>query len=272
MTCVEMTPAERGQLAMVLEVCAYPKPGNVDRCHDYASTTLEHFLSSAIFVRPVFERAQAGDGALGALIKDAVRATSCHEGGNTHFGAFILLIPLISGGDIPGALRAIGRTTVDDAVAFYEAFGLTKVRMLERDELDVNRPGAAQALRERGMTLRDVMRHSSGNDMVAAEWVNGFALTRKGADLLFRCGSGRQAIVDAFLALLASEKDTFIAKEHGPEVAREVMLHAREVQEGTRTIEALDAEFIRRGINPGSLADIIIAALYVALGEGWQWE
>ncbi|WP_394339345.1 triphosphoribosyl-dephospho-CoA synthase, partial [Methanoculleus sp. UBA331] len=30
----------------MLEVCAYPKPGNVDRCHDYSGTRLEHFLAS----------------------------------------------------------------------------------------------------------------------------------------------------------------------------------------------------------------------------------
>ncbi|HOF97134.1 MAG TPA: triphosphoribosyl-dephospho-CoA synthase, partial [Methanoculleus sp.] len=33
-----MNRAERAQMAMMLEVSAYPKPGNVDRCHDYADT------------------------------------------------------------------------------------------------------------------------------------------------------------------------------------------------------------------------------------------
>ncbi|MDD1663513.1 MAG: triphosphoribosyl-dephospho-CoA synthase, partial [Methanomicrobiales archaeon] len=52
-----MTPVERAQMAMVLEVTAYPKPGNVDRCHDYEGTVLEHFLASAILARPALERA-----------------------------------------------------------------------------------------------------------------------------------------------------------------------------------------------------------------------
>ena len=94
MTCLQMTNVERAQMAMMLEVCAYPKPGNVDRCHDYPETRLEHFLASTILARPALEEADRGTGRIGEIIKHAVRDTNCHEGGNTHFGAFILLIPL----------------------------------------------------------------------------------------------------------------------------------------------------------------------------------
>ena len=100
MTCLLMRAAERAQLAMMLEVCAYPKPGNVDRCHDYPDTRLEHFLASTIFARTALEEAETGTGRIGEIIKHAVRDTNCHEGGNTHFGAFILLIPLVYGRDI----------------------------------------------------------------------------------------------------------------------------------------------------------------------------
>ncbi|MDI6877295.1 MAG: triphosphoribosyl-dephospho-CoA synthase [Methanomicrobiales archaeon] len=270
--CTPTTPADRAQLAMMLEVCAYPKPGNVDRCHDFERTLLEHFLASTILVRPVLERAERGEGSVGELLKEAVQRTACHGGGNTHFGAFILLIPLVMGGGIEGARRVVAATTVEDAVAFYEAFALTRVRMLATDELDVADPGSIDAIRERRMTLLDVMRHSSGNDMVAAEWINGFLLTRRGADLLFHYGHGRRAIVEAFLLLLSTEPDTFIGKEHGRDVALQVMRRAREVREGRCSLEEFDQELILRGINPGSLADITIASLYVALSEGWQWE
>ena len=75
----------------MLEVCAFPKPGNVDRCHDYPDTRLEHFLASTILARPALERAERGEGGVGELILTAVENTSVHSGGNTHFGAFILL-------------------------------------------------------------------------------------------------------------------------------------------------------------------------------------
>jgi triphosphoribosyl-dephospho-CoA synthase len=267
-----MTRAEQAQLAMMLEVTAFPKPGNVDRCHDYENTRLEHFLASTILVRPAFEHAEQRPGRIGKRIYEAVSLTSAHKGGNTHFGAFILLIPLIMGEDIPGALHVIGQTTVEDAIAFYLAFQETEVRILSADEIDVNNPDALVMLRKRELTLRDIMNHSAANDMVAREWISGFTLTRRGADLLISHGPGRESIVFAFLSLLASEPDTFVIKKLGKEVALRTMKHAREVLEGTRDITSFDEQCIASGVNPGSIADIIIASIYIALGEGWQWD
>ncbi len=272
MSYLLMRAAERAQLAMILEVCAYPKPGNVDRCHDFPDTRLEHFLASTIFARTALEEAEKGVGRIGEIIKHAVRDTNCHEGGNTHFGAFILLIPLIFGNGIPGALSAIEKTDVSDAVAFYKAFAMTSVKMNATDDLDVNDPHTLTVIREREMTLLDVMQHSAANDMVAREWVAGFPLTRRGADLLKQFGPGRQAIVYTFLTLLASEPDTFIIKKHGLAVAHETLLTAREVLDGKHSLEVFDADCIERDINPGSIADIVIASIYIALGEGWSWD
>lgn len=272
MTFPRTSRAERAQLAMMLEVCAYPKPGNVDRCHDYSDTRLEHFLASAILCRPALEEAERGEGRIGEIIRHAVQQTGSHAGGNTHFGAFILVIPLVYGGDIPGALDAVSRTDVSDAVAFYRAFALTAVRTYETDAIDVNDPAALDLLRDREMTLLDVMHHSAKNDMVAREWVTGFPLTRRGADLLKTFGPGRDAIVKMFVTLLATEPDTFVVKKHGLAVAQRTLARARQVLDGSLAIETLDEECIREGVNPGSIADITIAAIYVALGEGWSWE
>ncbi|MFY9193931.1 MAG: triphosphoribosyl-dephospho-CoA synthase [Methanoculleus sp.] len=267
-----MNRAERAQIAMMLEVCAYPKPGNVDRCHDYTDTRFEHFLASTILVRPAFEAAERNGGRVGSLIKEAVMLTNGHSGGNTHFGAFILLIPLILGEDIAGAQRIVAGTDVLDAIEFYAAFGLTEVRVVEGDDLDVNDPESVAMIKEQGMTLADIMAYSAPRDMVAREWVNGFRLTRRCADLLHMHGHGRDAIVRTFLDLLASEPDTFIIKKHGVEVAERTVQRAGEVLRGERDLGAFDAECIRDGINPGSIADIVIAGIYVALGEGWRWD
>jgi len=267
-----MRAVDRAQLAMMLEVTAFPKPGNVDRCHDYETTTLEHFLASIILVRPAFEQAELGRMGIGRTILDAVRMTGSHKGGNTHFGAFILLVPLIAGNDIGGAVSCVKQTSVEDALDFYRAFGMTQVRVLESDDLDVNDPKSAEKLKSRNMTLFDVMAYSSGHDIVAREWVNGYSLTRMGADLLIDHGCGRQSIVRTFLDLLAYEPDTFIAKKHGQQVALQVMEKAAEVRDGSRDLASFDQDCIDHRINPGSMADIMIASIYVALGEGWQWD
>ncbi|ACL16051.1 triphosphoribosyl-dephospho-CoA synthase [Methanosphaerula palustris] len=264
--------ADQAQLAMMLEVCASPKPGNVDRCHDYPDTRLEHFLASTLMVRPVLERAEQRATGIGTLIREAVQATSFHRGGNTHFGAFILLMPLICGGDLVGAVREVSTTTVQDAVEFYRAFGLTEVRVCAEDELDVHDPAAIEQIRTREITLYDLMVHSAEKDMVAREWVNGFALTRRTADFLLAYEDSRAAIPAAFLNLLATEQDSFIVKKLGRAKAEQTRLMAAEVLRGQKSVESLDAWCIAEKVNPGSLADIIIASIFTALGEGWQWD
>lgn len=271
----KISRAEIAQLAMMLEVCTGVKPGNVDRFHDYDDTWLEHFLASAILARPAFEEAEefplSGKG-IGAIIYDAVALTNTHSGGNTHFGAFILLIPLIAGGTIEEASVIVRSTTVEDAVSFYRAFALTSVRMNETDELDVNDPAALDYITEKGMTLYDVMDYSSQNDMVAAEWTNGFRLTKKTAEFLKRSGEGRKAVSDAFISLLSEETDSFIVKKFGRETAEWAREKAFLVRGGELSIEEFDTMCLERGVNPGSVADIIIAGIYVAISGGWEWD
>src|SRR5512136_1895288 len=88
--------ARCAQLAMILEVSATPKPGNIDRDHNYTDTRFEHFLASAVGVYPILEKAARSDSGVGSLIREAVNESSrWQRGGNTHFGALVLLIPLV---------------------------------------------------------------------------------------------------------------------------------------------------------------------------------
>lgn len=264
--------AELAQFAMLLEVTARTKPGNIDRCHDYDDTRLDHFLASAVLARPVFTAVEAGHLSIGEAMRDAVARTNMHNGGNTHFGAFLLLIPLLAGRGTTGAAELVHTTTVADAVLFYEAFGLTQVRVRSEDPMDVNDPASVQRLIEDQITMYDVMAYSAPHDMVAREWTNGFALTRQAADMLLHGNGGVRAIPAMFLALMAGHPDTFIAKKFDEATAEQVMYKAREVLDGRRGLAEFDEECIRAGINPGSLADICIAGIFTALLEGWKWD
>ena len=81
--------ARSAQLALLLEVSAYPKPGNVDRTHDFKDTSYEHFLASSVAVYTVLRAAAArGSGkglGVGELIRSGVEeSTAWQSGGNTH--------------------------------------------------------------------------------------------------------------------------------------------------------------------------------------------
>ena len=269
--------SECAQLAMMLEVCAWKKPGNVDRCHDYTETWLEHFLATMIFSRLALEDAERAQRSIGEIFYDAVAASSYHSGGNTHFGAFLLLIPLIYGKSIAGADAAVKNTTTADAILFYQAFSKTAVRVREGDDTyDIHDPTVYDRLRADGQTMYSLMEYSKEFDMVAREWTNSFTLSQWTASQLWnaheRKYTGRDSISRVFLQLMAKEPDTFIAKKWGIEEAEAVQQKAHAVLAGSISLDAFDAECIAKGINPGSLADIMIAGLYLALVDGWPWE
>jgi triphosphoribosyl-dephospho-CoA synthase len=274
-------------LAMILEVSGTPKPGNIDRDHDYAGTRYEDFLASAVGVYPIMEKA-CREGGIGPLILEAsAESVLWQAGGNTHFGAYILLFPLIKAAAMgpldelrENAAGIAKKTTVEDAVDFYRAFSMVEVRVKKpgdltaaEKELDVGSAGSLEELRRRGMTMYDVMSLSSKNDMVAGEWIEGFRRSFKAADKIIakrKTGTINDATVLSYLELLAEEPDTFIAKKYDRDRALYVQGLAVDVLERRMTLKELTQRLYIEKINPGSTADIIIAGLFIALLSGMK--
>ncbi len=279
--------ARCAQLAMLLEVSATPKPGNIDRDHNYTDTRFEHFLASAVGVYPILEKAARSDSGIGSLIREAVNESSrWQSGGNTHFGAFILLIPLIiAAGKCEDCLRTkveevVRGTTVEDAIEFYRAFSEAKVKVKYVNDLDLGDTSSIKKIKEQGLTLYNLMEISGSYDMIAQEWTLGFKKT-------FDCASSIQkkikkagindAVVLTFMEILSCNKDTFIQTKFDSKKADEVSLRAKailqkgNIEEIRDKIHSFDEELLKEGINPGSTADIIIAGLFVSLFEGMRF-
>lgn len=273
------------QLAMLLEVSADPKPGNVDRCHDYPDTSYEDFVASAIGVHPVLRKAAADPSSgVGELIRMAVEESSrWHEGGNTHFGAFILLIPLVMAAgrcvSVDGLQDEVNKlvreTTVEDAVQLYRAFQATEVHVGAVVDLSVRDPHSIDKLKEEGRTLYDVLSISSKYDLISQEFVHGFENSFECARIISELRAEKKlndAIVLAYMGLMARQPDTFIATKHSTEKAVEVSERAAQIvsENSMSSIAEFDQELIYEGINPGSTADIIIASLFIALLGGMK--
>ncbi|PSQ48188.1 triphosphoribosyl-dephospho-CoA synthase [Halobacteriales archaeon SW_6_65_15] len=294
-----MTPAENAQLALLLEVSGTPKPGNVDRERDLPDLRFEHFLAGAVGAGPGLRAAEEG-AAVGEAFERAVAGMSQQEGGNTQFGALLLLVPLVRAaadgdeersGDEDGntdlsrerVARVVENTTVEDAANFYRAFDHAEVYVddppEDAEEFDVRRGSdAIPAVEEQGVTLYEVLElgadgdgDSSGDDM-AAEWTDGFERTFWAADRLAElAGSAPASALGArvYLELLAREPDTLVAKQHGRKVAESVRVRAQEALEGgPEVVEAFAEALVADGVNPGTTADITAAALFVALERG----
>ncbi|MFB6267320.1 MAG: triphosphoribosyl-dephospho-CoA synthase [Halodesulfurarchaeum sp.] len=299
------SPAQQAELALLLEVAGTPKPGNVDRERDLADLHFEHFLAGAVGARPGLNAASEGE-ALGPAFLRAVEGMSEQSGGNTQFGALLLLVPLVAAtGEAPptpeSVTDVVRATTVSDAVAFYRAFDVVDVRVGDppaaEDGPDVPdvRKGSAAVPDERrgsaavpdvrkgsaavpeveraGYTLYDLMEISAGTaegDLVAREWTTGF---ERSFEVASRIEGDEGPVTDraarAFLWLLGEHPDSLIVIAHGRERAAAVAERARSLRSADEeAIAAFADDLVEAGINPGATADVVAAALYIALARG----
>ncbi|HEY3361365.1 MAG TPA: triphosphoribosyl-dephospho-CoA synthase, partial [Methanosarcina sp.] len=313
--------ARCAQLAMLLEVSASPKPGNVDREHNYPDTYFEHFIASSVSVYPVIELAARSRNGIGALVRSAVCESSAwQKGGNTHFGAFLLLIPLsMAAGEFLSSCRKapykllpdefetltarahafVQATDCEDAVEFYRAFEMAGVRVNSVEEFSLGDPESTAELRAKEVTLYELMDIARGYDLIANEWVTGFGRCLEGAKSIIEfmqtqnpgaensvsncSGTGiNEAIVYTFLKLLSRHRDTFIETKFDKDTADYVSSRAGEIlsaweetSDNTESsgnirdfedllpaVQEFDSELLKKRINPGSTADIIIAGLF----------
>jgi triphosphoribosyl-dephospho-CoA synthase len=276
-----LTPVEIGRLvesACLLEVSA-PKPGNVSRQNDFADVSFEDFLLSAVAIGPVLAR--AGETAVGAMILGAVEETRRVVGSNTNLGIVLLLAPLAraaarGGGTLRDRLREVlGALTVDDARDACAAIRLAAPGGLGSAE--------SQDVREEpSLPLRDVMALAAERDTIAREYVTDYDVTFSLTVPVLRKARAEKrawpvAVLDAYLRTLAEVPDTLIARKEGVGAARAVSQRAGQVLaageagslERARAAEAFDRELRGCGnrMNPGTTADLVAAALFVALAE-----
>lgn len=274
------TTTENAQLALLLEVSGTPKPGNVDRHREYDDLRFEHFVTGAVCARDGL-RLAAGRADVGESFRRAVAGMSQQSGGNTQFGALLLLTPLVRasaahGLSPDGTREIVAETTVEDAEKFYKAFEYVDVAVDDPPEgmeaLDVRRgEDAIPTLRERELTLADVMEESAPRDGVAAEWIEGFPRTFDAAEtILDGTGPATDRAAEAYLELLADQPDTFVTIQHDEETAAEVRRRAAAVRDGEEDVEEFAAELVERNVNPGTTADIVAGALFVTLERGLE--
>jgi triphosphoribosyl-dephospho-CoA synthase len=281
-----VTPAEVGaaaQLACLLEVSA-PKPGNVSPGRHFHDTRYEDFLVSAVAIGPAM--AAAGETPLGAAVRAAVAATHRLTPRNTNLGIMLLLGPLCRAArrDDGSRLRervrrVLAETTVADAASVYEAIRLAAPSGL----------GAARAqdvAASPTVPLREAMALAADRDSVAREYVTDFAITfelgaRALREALADGLAWTDAVVEAYLGILAAIPDSHVARKLGLPAAEAISGRAGDVRAlgGVRTgpgraaLAAFDAELRddRNTRNPGTSADLTAAAICVViLEDGWH--
>jgi triphosphoribosyl-dephospho-CoA synthase len=182
--------------------------------------------------------------------------------------------------------KIVEATTPEDAVAVYEAVKIAKPSGLGKaPDLDVNDPNSLKRIVEERISLYQVFKIASAYDMVCSEWVNNYPVTFDFAyprlmKNLKEDGDLNMAVIHTFLEVLAKYPDTFIARKVGLKRACEVSAMAEEALKSGGLKTTVGREKLRRfdatlrkesnALNPGTTADIIAAALALAVLDGYR--
>jgi triphosphoribosyl-dephospho-CoA synthase len=263
------------QLACLLEASA-AKPGNITPAHDFADTTYADMVRSALALGPAFASERARRRGVGELIADGVQATGRVTDANTNLGIVLLYAPLVRAaatrtGDETlrsATERVLAQLDVEDAATAFAAIVQARPGGLgDAPEHDVRAPAS--------VSLREAMAAAASRDSIASEYATGYAIVFDDglpllADALRQPASTLDAIVSLHLGLLATRPDTLIARKAGAQAAGAVTAAARQVREGTLSLDDFDASL--RGddhrLNPGTTADLVAATLLAALLSG----
>jgi len=271
--------------ASILEASA-AKPGNVHPAAEFPDLTHAELVAAGLAIAPAMER--AAEVPLGQTILAAVKAARSVTRSNANLGIVLAIAPLAAVPDAPvntnreppigdsaasvpsspaDVAAVLARLTPTDAADVWQAIRLAQPGgMGQSGQHDLADPPPADLL--------EAMRLAAPHDAIARLWADGYDALHDGlvADLLAALGSGlavHDAIVDAFLAQLAREPDSLIARKHGLPVALEVSRRAAAARAAPQEIPAFD-RFLRspRRLNPGTTADLTAAALYILIRDG----
>ncbi len=276
---------------------AIPKPGNVSRYRDFDDLSFYNFLSAETWTMDILHEAtKVGDllrkgtyrlneAGIGGLIKRAVQNSREVQDANPNFGIIVLSIPLVIGlamsrNMLEGrewAVRLINESTTRDTMELYKAIRIANPKGIPSGvKYDVYSDDSFREIFKDGINLTRLAEMSCKRELVFCEWLNNYELSYKTFGRLHGLIKElplENAVVRAFLELLAEKEDTLIVRKAGREEAKLVRDKAKEVLEGKLSLEEFDA-FMRekRDLrNPGSLADVMAVALSLLLLKGYRF-
>ena len=276
---------------------AIPKPGNVNRYHDFDDLSFYNFLFAETWTVDILHEAtKVGDllrrgtyrlneAGIGELIKRAVQNSREVQDANPNFGVTVLSIPLVIGlamgrNMLEGrewAARLISESTARDTMELYMAIRLANPKGIPSGvKYDVYSDDSFREVFRDNVNLKRLAEISCDRELVFCEWVNGYELSYKTFARLYSLVKENpleDAVGKAFLELLATVPDTLIVRKAGMDEARLVMRKARSVLNGEMSAEELDAFMREEGDlrNPGSLADVMAVALSLLLLRGYRF-
>jgi triphosphoribosyl-dephospho-CoA synthase len=250
------------------------KPGNVHIFADGHGMTVQDFIASADAVGEVIAQPNL---TLGERILRSVQATQDAVKMNTNLGMILLCAPLIQaklnshGSGLQANIHAVlNDSNIEDAEACFAAIRLANPAGLgAADAHDVHQPADC--------TLQQAMQQAAHQDSIARQYTNNFADVFDGLayyqKALVKWQRPAWAATALYLHFLSSFLDSHIVRKQGETIAKlvqnEAIEHLAEFNKAFNpknyqsALMAFDAALKKRGLNPGTSADLTVASLFL---------
>ena len=256
-----------------IEELEAPKPGNVSFASAGHGMTADDFVASARCTADVLG---APGLSLGERVLGSIEATRTAAGCNTNLGIVLLCAPLAQAAldEDPnqpfrtGLACVLRAASVEDTERVFAAIRLAGPAGLGASTRhDVRAPATAPLL--------EAMREAEDRDRVARQYARCFEdVFGLGLPVLAESRSKwprALAVAALYLAFLARFKDSHIERKLGAVTAETVRLEVLELSgsldpskplaESFKGLADFDRSLKRRGINPGTSADLTVATL-----------
>ncbi len=248
------------------------KPGNVHIFADGHGMTVQDFIVSAEVVSQVIAQPNLS---LGERILHSVQATQNAVNMNTNLGIILLCAPMIHAALQTGEVNFLAKlknvlanTTIDDAVQTFAAIRLANPAGLgESEQQDVNLAAT--------LTLTHVMQIAAPRDLIAQQYTNHYAdifiALKHYQQMLAQWKNFAWAATAVHLKFMATHCDSHIVRKYDETIAR--LVQAEAAAHEAEFIKAynpknyqmpllrFDEALKKRGINPGTSADLTVATL-----------
>jgi triphosphoribosyl-dephospho-CoA synthase len=250
------------------------KPGNVHIFADGHGMTVQDFIASADAVSEVISQPNL---TLGERVLRSVQATHDAVKMNTNLGMILLCAPLIQAKLIAHGTglqanihKVISGSNIADAEACFAAIRLANPAGLGVTDLhDVHQPADC--------VLKQAMQQAASQDSIARQYSNNFADVFDGLayyqKALIKWQRPAWAATALYLHFLSSFLDSHIVRKQGQTIAKlvqnEAIEHATEFNKAFNPknyqsgLMAFDVALKKRGLNPGTSADLTVATLFL---------
>ena len=251
------------------------KPGNVNINSPHKDTSAkDYMLSSVNSSHQLFVK----DISLGDRVLNSIIETKKETKVNTNLGIVLLCAPIIHAlinynqtGLKEAIILTIDESSKDDTVKICEAINITNPGGLGKS-------GKFDTKSLPRMKLRDIMNYSSSYDRISYQYSHNFVdiLDFIVPRISFHIGNKQSLDISlslTYMEILSRIPDSHISRKFGDKIAKKTSNNASDLlkildRESSPDYIAnelinLDYEYKKKGINPGTTADLLVAGLMI---------